>query len=156
MTDLATDPLISLQHKLDSMPPARAMGFRATRYDTDGLRLSGPLEANVNDKGCAFGGSLAGLLTLSAWGLVNVRLAEAGFDDAEVYVQDSHLRYLAPLYGELHADARLADGEQWETFLAAYRNRGKARATMTAQVTLPDGSPATTLEGRFVALRPKA
>ena len=137
------------------MPPARAMGVQLLRISADSLRMSGPLAANVNDKGCAFGGSLAGLLTLSAWGLVNLRLADAGFNDAEVYVQDSNLRYLAPLYGDLHADAQLAAGECWDTFLAAYRSKGKARATLQAVVALPDGSPATTLEGRFVALRSK-
>jgi thioesterase domain-containing protein len=155
MSSVTPSFLVALQHKLDSMPPARAMGFQAAHCDAESLRLSGPLAANVNDKGCAFGGSLAGLLTLSAWGLVNLRLAEAGFGDAEVYVQDSTLRYLAPLYGDLHADARLAPGQSWDEFLATFRSRGKARATLEAVVALPDGTPATTLEGRFVALRPK-
>ncbi len=156
MTAPIPDRLACLQRKLDSMPPVRALGFRAAAFDSEVLRLSGPLAANVNDKGSAFGGSLAGLLTLSAWGLVDLHLAEAGFADAEVYVQDSTLRYLAPLYGELHAEARLAPGQSWEEFLTTYRSRGKARATLAAVVTLPDGSPATTMEGRFVALRPKA
>jgi len=144
-----------LQRKLDGMPPARAMGVQLARVDDHSLRISGPLAANINDKGSAFGGSLAGILTLSAWGLVNLRLAEAGFEDAEVYVQDSSLRYLAPLYGDLHADAQLAEGESWDAFIHAYRQKGKARATMHAVVALPDGSPATTLQGRFVALRAK-
>lgn len=156
MSATASEHLSTLQAKIASMPPAASLGFRAVSYDGQQLRLSAPLAANVNDKGCAFGGSLAGLLTLSAWGLVNLRLAEAGFADAEIYVQDSTVRYLAPLYGELHAEARLLDPPQWESFLASYRTRGRARATLLATAPLPDGSPATTLEGRFVAIRPSA
>lgn len=150
----ASEHLRALQARIASMPPAVSLGFQAVAYDGERLRLSAPLAANVNDKGCAFGGSLAGLLTLSAWGLVSLRLAEAGCADAEVYVQDSTVRYQAPLYGDLQAEARLLDPPQWSSFLASYRSRGRARATLLATAALPDGSPATTLEGRFVALRP--
>ncbi len=154
MTD--ADLTARLQATLDAMPPVRAMQFRVDRWTGDTLRLVGPLPANVNDKGCAFGGSLAGLLTLSAWGLVSLRLDAAGFGPAEVYVQDSTMRYLAPLYDDLVAEARLADGQSWDGFLAAFASKGRARATLVAVAALPDGQPATTFEGRFVALRPKA
>ena len=71
-------------------------------------------------------------------------------------MQDSTLRYLAPLYDDLVAEARLAEGQSWDAFLAAYAGKGRARATIVAVAALPDGRPGTTFEGRFVALRPKA
>lgn len=156
MTSAIDTILRQLQAKLSSMPPVRAMEFAVDGFVEDRLSLHAPLAANVNDKGCAFGGSLAGLLTLSAWGLVNVKLEAAGAVAAEVYVQDSTLKYLAPLYSELKAVAWLAPEQSWDSFLRAYQVKGRARATLCAHAALPDGRPATTFEGRFVAIAPAA
>lgn len=145
-----------VQDKLLTMPPVAALQLRIDGWADDRLRLSAPLAANTNDKGCAFGGSLASLMTLAAWALTTVELASAGFEDAEVYVQDSTLQYVAPLYDALVAEAWLVDGQQWASFITSYRERGKARATLKAQVLRADGAVATRFEGRFVALRPKA
>lgn len=145
-----------LQDCLLKMPPVRAMDLRVDRLDGDRLVLFAPLAANVNDKGCAFGGSLASVMTLSAWGLATLQLRAAGFHDAEVYVQDSQLRYLAPLYDNLYGESRLADDQDWNHFIQAYRQRGKARARLFAEVRTADGTLASSFEGRFVALRPKS
>ncbi len=141
-----------LEAELLAMPPVAAMRLRLGDYDGLRLRLHAPLEANINDKGCAFGGSLVSVMTLAGWGLVAVRLLEAGFD-ADVYVADSDIRYLAPLYAELMAEATLAEGESWETFLATLRARGKARLEVVAKVMLPDGGVATESRSRYVAKR---
>lgn len=152
MDDPQTTLLRALEHKLLTMPPVRALGLHVAHYDREMLRLTAPLAANVNDKGSAFGGSLASLMTLAAWGLSTLKLAEAGHS-AEVYVQDSHLRYLKPLYGELRIEARLAPEQNWETFLATYAARGKARAQLLAEARDADGAIVTAFEGRYVALR---
>lgn len=139
--------LTQLQSTLDAMPPVAAMGIRIAGYDNGVLRMQAPLARNVNDKGNAFGGSLASVMTLGGWALVSLRLALAGHD-AEVYVADSSIRYRAPVYGELQASARLAPEQDWEAFLALFAKRGRARITVRAEI---DGGAAE-LEGRFVAL----
>jgi thioesterase domain-containing protein len=144
-----------LQSKLLSMPPVRSLQLRIDAHANGRLVLAAPLAPNVNDKGCAFGGSLASLMTLAAWGLATLELAIAGCEDAEVYVQDSRLHYLAPLYDELRAEAWLADDQDWPSFIATYRDRGKARARLHAEVRDAGGTVATRFEGRFVVLRPK-
>ena len=84
------------------MPPVAAMQVSIAGFDGDCLRLDAPLDRNVNDKGCAFGGSLASLMTLACWGLATMRIQGAGME-ADVFVADSQVRYLAPLYGDLQA-----------------------------------------------------
>lgn len=148
------DRLARLDAKLQGMPPVRAMGLHVVEFDGERLSLGAPLAANVNDKGCAFGGSLASAMTLAAWGCASLTLDGAGFADAEVYVQDSQLRYLAPLYDDLRASAQLAPGQDWAGFLKSYRERGKARAQLIAEIRCSDGRVAASFEGRFVALRP--
>ncbi|HVJ61943.1 MAG TPA: YiiD C-terminal domain-containing protein [Tahibacter sp.] len=137
---------------LADIPLARAIDLRIADADGDSLTLAAPLEPNINDKGCAFGGSLASLLTLAGWSLLSLRLRIAG-EDCDVYVQDSRLRYLAPVWGDLRATARLADGEDWKSFFGMLAARGKSRLRVLASVPGENGAAATTLEARFVALR---
>ncbi len=134
------------------MPPARAMQLTVANYGEERLTLHAPLAPNVNDKGCAFGGSLSSVLTLSAWGLASLKLGEAGLG-AEVYVQDSTVRYLAPLFADLQATAWLEPEQDWSGFAETLRTRGRARARLLAEVTLPEGGVACSFEGRFVAKR---
>jgi len=154
MTDDArTARLHALEAELLAMPPVAALGLRvASAADDDRLCLRAPLAANVNDKGCAFGGSLVSLMTLAGWGLIVRRLAEAG-EDADVYVAASEVRYRAPLYAELAAVAEPAEGESWAAFLAALRDTGKARFAVAAHVPLPEGGVAAECLGRYTAVR---
>jgi thioesterase domain-containing protein len=145
--------LADLDARFAAMPPAAAMRIRAVALDAAGLRLHAPLAQNVNDKGCAFGGSLASVLTLAAWGLVDARLRAIG-REAEVYVADSRLRYLAPLYEDLDAHARVAEGEDWAAFVRCLDERGKARLALEADVRDGAGNVVATLAARFAALRP--
>lgn len=144
----------SLQrHILDTIPLARAMALSVAGYDGRVLRLRAPLAPNRNDKGCAFGGSLAGLMTLAGWGAATLRLGAAG-DGAEIYVQDSTLRYLAPVWEDLLIEAWLDVDDGGAEFARAYADRGRARAGVVAECRLTDGTPATTLIARFVAIDP--
>jgi thioesterase domain-containing protein len=145
------DPLDKLNAQYRAMPPVAAMGIRAVAFDGQVLRLHAPLAANVNDKDCAFGGSLAGIMTLAGWGLLTLRLDAAGLP-ADVYVADSQVRYLKPLYADLQAQARLDPELDWDAVLRSLRERGRARAAIQASVMGPDGAVVAELSGRFAAL----
>ncbi len=134
-----------------AIPPVAAMQPRIARYDGQRLRLHAALSLHVNDKGCAFGGSLASLMTLAAWGLVTLKVHEAGLD-ADVFVADAQVRYLAPLYADLEAEAGLAADQSWDGFIATLRARGRARAVLRTRVPLPDGGIATEASSRYVAI----
>ncbi|HZP67029.1 MAG TPA: YiiD C-terminal domain-containing protein [Rudaea sp.] len=136
---------------LAEIPLARAMELRVRGYADDELVIAAPLPPNVNDKGCAFGGSLVSLLTLAGWGVVTLKLADLG-RNCDVYVQDSHVRYVAPVWADFTARARLADGESWPAFADALAAKGRARIRVHCRVPLADGGDACTLEARFVAI----
>ena len=145
-----TGSLEALRAHLQSIPQVRAMQVEVVGESDGRLRLRAPLAPNVNDKGSAFGGSLVALMTLAGWALATRRLAAAGLE-ADVYVADSQVRYLAPLEDELQAEAWLEEGS-WDDFIATFRQRGRARCRIAARVRLPGGGEATTFSGRFVAL----
>jgi thioesterase domain-containing protein len=143
MTDLAF-----LDQQFQAMPPVAAMQIRSREFDRQVLHLDAPLAANVNDKDCAFGGSLASLMTLAGWGWLMLQLRAAGLQ-AEVYVADSHIRYLAPLYEDLHGLAWLRQDQDWPAILRCLGERRRARAAMLAEVRDGAGRTVATLEARF-------
>ena len=140
-----------LHQHYQSMPPVAAMDVRIAGYDGRLLRLHAPLSTHVNDKGCAFGGSLASIMTLASWGLVSLHVEAAGLD-ADVFVADSQIRYLAPLFADLHVEAELAPDAGWPGFIATLRERGRARTSLVARARLPDGGIATEFTARYVAI----
>lgn len=142
----------ALEHELlADIPLARAMSLSVGAYDGDSLCLAAPLAPNINDKGCAFGGSLASVMTLAGWGLVKLAL-DARKLDCDIYVQDSAIRYLAPVWQDFSAVARLAHGDLFDDLFDALASRGKGRLRVRCVVALADGSAAAALDARFVAL----
>ena len=147
----ASHTLQALQALYAAMPPVAAMQLHIAGFDGDALQLQAPLAAHVNDKGCAFGGSLASLMTLAGWGLVTLRLQQVGLA-ADVYVADTQLHYRAPLFADLQATARLAQPDAWAGMLERLRERGRASIQVAACVTLPDGGIAAECGARFVVV----
>ena len=134
-----------------AMPPVAAMQLRIAGYDGAHLRLRAPLACHVNDKGCAFGGSLMSLMTLAGWGLVTLRLQQAGLA-AEVFVAESQVRFRAPLFADLEAEAGLEEGTDFAALVARLHERGRFSAPVLARVRLPDGGVAAECSARFVAI----
>ncbi len=147
--DTASAPEL-IQFLRDKIPLAFAMDLHLADYDDDSLSLIAPLTPNVNDKGCAFGGSLVSLMTLSGWALVELALRRRG-SDCDVFVAESTVRYLAPLWTDFRSDARLSSESGWDTFFSTLDTRGRARISVECIVPGEDGKPACTLSGRYVA-----
>lgn len=142
----------ALEHEvLADIPITRAMQLRITAWDGDSLCVSAPLAPNVNDKGCAFGGSLASVMTLAGWALVRLAVQRAGIE-CDIFVQDSTIRYLLPVWNDFVARAQVDGADGLDEFFGALRARGKARMTVHCAIPTGDGSIATTLTARFVAL----
>jgi thioesterase domain-containing protein len=136
----------------DEIPLALAMDLQLDDFDDDRFSLRAPLKPNVNDKGCAFGGSLVSLMTLCGWALVELALRRQG-QDCDVFVAESTVRYLSPLWQDFRSEARLATGADWATFFRTLETRGKARIEVNCVVPDADGKSAATLRARFVAKR---
>ena len=143
--------LESLRDYTRKLPPLAAIQARVAAYDGHRLRMTAPLAPNVNDKGSAFGGSMTSLMTFAGWGLVTLQLQQAGMR-ADVFVADSTVRYLKPLYAELRAEAVLAPEQSWELFLATLVQRGRARIHLQARMIGTEGEVMADLAGRYVAI----
>lgn len=136
---------------LETIPMARAMGIGVLDYDGHRIALQAPLAPNVNDKGCAFGGSLVSLMTIGAWGLVFLELAQAGID-ADIYVADSRVRYLKPVFEDIVVDASFDDAGERATLVDTLRKQGRASIRLKSESLLADGGVAASFVGRYVAI----
>ena len=136
---------------LSTIPLSRSMQLQVVSFADDLLVLRAPLAPNVNDKGCAFGGSMASLMTLAAWGLARLSLRERGLEP-DIFVQDSHFDYLLPVWGDLVIRASPAPEQSLADFATMLQARGKARISLCASVD-GDGGSAARCSARFVAKR---
>jgi thioesterase domain-containing protein len=146
-------------HELDAffarhVPLVGAMGVRLRYFDASGLALAAPLTPNINDKGTAFGGALAAIITLSCWSLTYLLLREQS-RHVDLVVSDSSLKFLRPVRGEIIAVCPMPEQARVRRFIDDFKIRGKARWDLHATID-GDGEPAVRFQGRFVALRPES
>jgi thioesterase domain-containing protein len=129
------------------VPLFRAMQARLDRCNDTELSIVAPLEPNINDKGIAFGGSMAALAALTGWALTRITLNEHD-ETSEIVIIDSTQRFLRPVRGEIITQCLRPDEKEVERFIQSYRQRGKARWTVEV-VIRADGEPAMTFIGQY-------
>ena len=126
-----TDPA-SLQAYLTArIAPARALGVRVESVDP--VTLSAPLDANLNDKGTGFAGSLFSVAALAGWALVT-RWCAVEPIEAEVVLQSSRVRFLAPARGEFRAIAHELPEKQRQKLARMLARSGRGRAEVAVDV----------------------
>jgi thioesterase domain-containing protein len=130
------------------LPITQHLGVEVLALDDAGIALRLPLAANRNHKGAVFAGSLNALATLAGWGVLVDALERHGVD-AHVVIQDSNVRYLAPVHADAIARCSAPDPALLERALATFGRRGLARLTQSAEI-LQEGTPAVTFQGRYV------
>jgi thioesterase domain-containing protein len=139
-----------LQKRIDrEIMLAKPMGVIVETADETALILRAPLAPNANHKGTAFGGSLYSLAVLTGWAWITRFIASRELD-ADAVIQESTMRFLAPVQGEMRACIQLpaeADVEKFQKMLAR-AERGRIRL----QVSMHHGARlAAAFDGLFAA-----
>ena len=134
----------------NTIPLATAIQLRVLGYHNGVLQLQAPLAPNINDKGCAFGGSLASVATLAGWGLAWLHCHDNALK-ANILVRDSQLRYRKPLFGYLEVGAQLSEPQTWPEIQQQLTRKGKARFSTTSWVG-DKSDPFMTLDASYAIL----
>ena len=111
--------------------PARALGL--TLESIDPLAIAAPLAVNLNDKGTGFAGSLFSAAALAGWALVT-RWCAADSIDAEVVLQTSTARFLAPARADFRAVAQEPGAAQRDRLRRMLVRGGRGRAEVAVDV----------------------
>jgi thioesterase domain-containing protein len=132
MSNAQLTHLESLQAFLTArIAPARALGV--TVAATEPVTISAPLEGNFNDKGTGFAGSLFSVAALAGWALVT-RWCAVEPIEAEVVLQSSRVRFLAPARGEFRAIAHELPEKQRQKLARMLARSGRGRAEVAIDV----------------------
>lgn len=137
-----------------TVPLFSAMQARLDRCDDHGLALVAPLPPNINDKGIAFGGSMAAIAALTGWALTRVTLREHG-ETAEIVITDSILKFLKPVREDIIAECARPDMAVIRDFITSYRQHGRTRWTVEV-IIRANSEPAMLFTGHYAIYRPES
>ncbi|MCP4469374.1 MAG: thioesterase [Gammaproteobacteria bacterium] len=135
------------QKILGAIPLSEAMQFSIDSLSQEEIRVSAPLEANINIHGTGFAGSIYSLAVLSGWALCTHIMDELSMD-ADLVVGRAEISYRAPVKAALACHCQ-ATAEQRQSFLQQFRDRGKGRLAL--EITVGD-LPQAILKATFVAI----
>jgi thioesterase domain-containing protein len=139
-----------LQGRIDrEIVLAKHMGIIVEAANNDALILCAPLAPNANHKGTAFGGSLYSLAVLTGWAWLTRDLAVRKFDAAAV-IQESNMRFLLPVHGEMRASVEIPTGAEIAKFHKMLSRAGRGRIHLSVQVR-HGASVAAVFDGVFAA-----
>ena len=128
---------------------AKHMGIVVESADDDAVVLRAPLEANANYKGTAFGGSLYSVAVLTGWAWVTRYLSARGLA-ADAVIQESSMRFLAPVLGELRASTAAPPEAQLEKFRKMLQRAGRGRIRLRVEINYGE-TVAALFDGVFAA-----
>ena len=120
-------------------------------YDGTSLEVTAPLEANINHRNSAFGGSLSAIGILSGWALLFIKMRELGVKN-KLVIQSSEFKFTAPVVGDFVAHCSLPEPKVYARFLKMLERKGKARMVLDSTITC-DGVICGTHRGEYVAIR---
>jgi thioesterase domain-containing protein len=132
------------------IPLLNAMQLSLHSYDNLALKLDAPLAPNINNKGTAFGGSIASICLFAGWAVATLAFADHGLGNTEVVVYQSEMTFKRPARGHLDVIARLKPDE-FEDRLADLQRGTDERLRFDVDIDLyHDGVLCATMHGVYV------
>jgi thioesterase domain-containing protein len=128
---------------------AKHIGIVVESADDSAVVLRAPLALNANYKGTAFGGSLYSVAVLTGWAWVTRYLAARGLA-ADAVIQESSVRFLVPVQGELRASVAAPSDAQIEKFRKMLLRAGRGRIRLRVEI-IYNQTLAALFEGVFAA-----
>jgi thioesterase domain-containing protein len=117
----------------EKIPITKAMGLSVIEFTTSKVRMYANLEANINDKLTAFGGSINSLMTICGWAMVFINIKEIDVD-AKIVIKKSNINYLAPIKENFIAECELSNEETKKDFLEMYAKHNKSRLNLKVSI----------------------
>ena len=111
------------------IPLSRHMQLRVERAQREQQVLHLPLAPNVNPHGTIFGGALSAAGLVGGWMLLHAAFVRAGIE-AMLVGKEGRCEFLAPATDDCTVETR-CDAAQLDALLDAFRQRGRARQSLT-------------------------
>ena len=132
------------------IPLLDAMQLSFSDYGDLSLWMEAPLAPNINNKGTAFGGSIASICLFGGWAVATLGFTDAGILNTEIVVYTSEMTFERPARGLLRVRAFVRP-EDFAACLAKLREGTTQRIRFDVNVELfHDGERCATMRGVYV------
>lgn len=132
------------------IPLLNAMHLALVDYDDLALTMEAPLAPNINNKGTAFGGSIASICLFGGWAVATLAFMDHGIHNTEIVVFKNEMTFERPARGHLVIKVRIDRGE-FETCLEQLQAGSDERIRFEVGVELfHDGTRCATMQGLYV------
>ena len=139
-----------LQNKLhNEIPLTKMMGIKVQKYNEKELITTAPLEPNINDKGTAFGGSLATMTIISAWSLCWLIIEELGLQSNNIVVIKNEHSYKKPVTKDIVCFTTKPSIEEIEILKNKLLTKKSASIKIKSQI-IEDGEICVDFMGYYV------
>lgn len=139
-----------LQNKLHSqIPMTKLMNLKIEDYNDKELITTAPLDININDKGTAFGGSLATMTIISSWSICWLISKELGFDSNNIVVIKNENSYKKPVTKDIICHTTKPIIEQLNILKEKLEKKKSASIKIYSKI-IEDGEICVEFEGYYV------
>ncbi|MDN5077303.1 thioesterase domain-containing protein [Aliarcobacter butzleri] len=139
-----------LENKLhNEIPLTKFMDLKITEYDEKELITIAPLNKNINDKGTAFGGSLATLTIISGWSICWLISKELEINSENIVVIKNEHSYRKPVTKELICHTKRPTKDEIENLKNKLLLKKSASIKISSQI-IEDGEVCVDFTGYYV------
>ena len=132
------------------IPLLNAMQLSFVDYGDLALTMEAPLAPNINNKGTAFGGSIASICLFGGWAVATLAFGENDIHNTEIVVFRNEMTFERPARGLLEVRAYL-EPEDFEACLARLEAGDPGRIRFDVHVELfHDDERCATMRGLYV------
>ncbi len=134
-----------LNHEI---PITMSLGINVEKVSESEVSLSAPLEANLNHKQTAFGGSLYSVAVLTGWSMVYMLLEKYNVD-SHIVIQQSEIAYHLPVKQDIMASCEKPSEKVVKKFLNVFKRKEKSRLSLKVEIKTLEGI-AVSFTGNYV------
>ena len=132
------------------IPLLNAMQLSFVAYEDLTLTMEAPLAPNINNKGTAFGGSIASICLFGGWAVATLAFSENDIHNTEIVVFKNEMTFERPARGLLEVRAYL-EPDDFEACLARLEAGDPGRIRFDVHVELfHDEERCATMQGLYV------
>jgi thioesterase domain-containing protein len=132
------------------IPLLTAMQLSFVAYDHLTLTMEAPLAPNINNKGTAFGGSIASICLFGGWAVSTLAFTDNNIHNTEIVVYKNEMTFERPARGHLTINAHIKP-DDFEACLARLKANDRKRIRLDIHVDLfHDEDRCATMKGLYV------
>ena len=132
------------------IPLLTAMHLSFVGFEDLTLTMEAPLAPNINNKGTAFGGSIASICLFGGWAVSTLAFMDNDIHNTEIVVYKNEMTFERPARGHLIVKATIKPGD-FQACLERLQARDPGRIRLDIQVDLfHDDERCATMEGLYV------